>query len=247
MNRDVVLITGASSDIGLALVRRLAGVPEPPLILAHANSSTTRIEELRISIGSDAIHPLQADFSSAEEVTALADKILADFGTPNKIIHLPGLKLVYERFPKFKWDHFETDLNIQVRAAVILLKRFMPLMAKIPDARVVFLLSSVTRGVPPKFMSMYTIVKHAQLGLMRALASEYSATKVSVNAVSPGMVETRFLDNIPDVAKEMSAASVPRGRNATPDDVMNAIEFLLSEKSSYITGIELPVTGGSSY
>jgi 3-oxoacyl-[acyl-carrier protein] reductase len=107
--------------------------------------------------------------------------------------------------------------------------------------------SSVTRGVPPKFMSMYTVVKHAQLGLMRALASEYAESGVSINAVSPGMVETRFLENVPDMVKEMSAAAIPRHRNAQPDDVVDAIEFLLSSKAGYITGIELPVTGGAVY
>lgn len=247
MERDLALITGASSDIGLALIRRLAASPNPPRIVAHSNSSAARIEDLRASLNSDSIFALQSDFRSADAVAGLADKILSDFGTPNKIVHLPGLKLVYERFSKFKWDHFETDLNVQIRSAVILLKRFMPAMAKMPSAQIVFLLSSATRGVPPKFMSMYTIVKHAQLGLMRALASEYAGTAISVNAVSPGMVGTRFLDDIPDVAKQMTAAAIPRARNATPDDVVYAIEFLLSERANYITGIELPVTGGSTY
>jgi 3-oxoacyl-[acyl-carrier protein] reductase len=82
---------------------------------------------------------------------------------------------------------------------------------------------------------------------MRALASEYAGTGVSVNAISPGMVETRFLDNVPDVAKQMAAAANPRGRNATPDDVVGAMMFLLSSKVNYITGIELPVTGGAVY
>lgn len=247
MKADLALITGASSDIGLALIRHLVASPNPPIILAHSHSSSERIEALRAELNFDSIHPLQADLGSADAVAALADRIMVDFGAPNKIVHLPGLKLVYERFTKFNWDHFETDLNIQVRSAVVLLKRFMPIMAKLPTAQIVFLLSSVTRGVPPKFMSMYTTVKHAQLGLMRALASEYAGTGISVNAVTPGMVETRFLDNIPDVAKQMSASTIPRSRNATTEDVVNAIEFLLSEKSNYITGIELPVTGGSAY
>ncbi len=241
MSRQVVLITGASSDIGVALIERLLQLPERPLILAHCHSGAGRIP------ASDAVQPLICDLSSPDAVQAMAARILSEFSCPSQIVHLPGLKLLYERFTKFNWDHFAADLQIQVQSAVILMKRFLPLMAKMESPRVVFVSSSVTRGVPPKFMSMYTVVKFAQLGLMRALASEYAEAGVNVNAVSPGMVETRFLENIPDMVKEMSAKSIPRHRNATPDDVVDAIEFLLSPRSAYITGIELPVTGGAVY
>jgi len=95
-------------------------------------------------------------------------------------------------------------------------------------------------------MSMYSIVKHAQVGLMRSLASEYASTGLSVNAVSPSMVKTRFLDDIPDVVKEMGAAASPRGRLATPEEVAGVIQFLLSTDSDAMTGIELPVSGGSA-
>jgi 3-oxoacyl-[acyl-carrier protein] reductase len=96
-------------------------------------------------------------------------------------------------------------------------------------------------------MSGYSVAKHAQLGLMRALASEYSSTPLRVNAVTPSMTETRYLDEIPQLAREMAAAANPLGRNAQPDEVAAAIEFLLSQNSEFITGIELPVCGGSAF
>ena len=247
MSRDIVLITGASSDIGLALIRRLAVAPEAPVILAHGHSGIARIAALRDALASAEIHPIEADFRSEACVAGLGEEVSRSFGPPTQIVHIPALKLVYERFSKFGWDHFEADLHIQLRSAVILLRRFLPAMARMPRARVVFLLSSVTRGVPPKFMSMYTVIKHAQLGLMRALASEYADTGLCVNAVSPGMVDTQFLDNVPELVKEMSASASPRRRNAKPDEVVDAIEFLLSPKASYITGVEIPVTGGAVY
>jgi len=245
VSRDIVLITGASSDIGLALIRRLAVAPEAPVILAHGHSGIARIAALRDALASAEIHPIEADFRSEACVAGLGEEVSRSFGPPTQIVHIPALKLVYERFSKFGWDHFEADLHIQLRSAVI--RRFLPAMARMPRARVVFLLSSVTRGVPPKFMSMYTVIKHAQLGLMRALASEYANTGLCVNAVSPGMVDTQFLDNVPELVKEMSASASPRRRNAKPDEVVDAIEFLLSPKASYITGVEIPVTGGAVY
>jgi 3-oxoacyl-[acyl-carrier protein] reductase len=247
MSRDLVFVTGASSDIGMTLIRRLTAAPAPPRILAHCHSSAARIEELRDQLGAgDSLVPLPCDFRSEDAIRELADSIVREFGCPNAVVHLPGLKLVYERFSKFDWGHFEGDLGVQLRSAIILLRRFLPAMAKMPNSRVVFMLSSVTRGTPPKFLSMYNIVKYAQLGLMRSLASEYGGT-VNINGVSAGMVETRFLENVPDIVKEMSAAASPKGRNATPQDVAAAIEFLLSPGAGYIHGIELPVTGGAVY
>jgi 3-oxoacyl-[acyl-carrier protein] reductase len=174
----------------------------------------------------------------------MADDILARFGTPAQIVHLPALLLTYERLTKFDWERFQRDMAIQVQSAIVLLQRFAAKMSKMPGARFVFVLSSVTRGVPPKFMSMYTVVKYAQLGLMRAAAAEYAGTNLNINAISPGMIETRFLADLPELAVQMAAAANPKERNATPGDILGAIEFLLSPEAGYITGIDLPITGG---
>jgi 3-oxoacyl-[acyl-carrier protein] reductase len=175
----------------------------------------------------------------------MADLIASEHGTPASIIHLPALPLSYERFTKFNWDRFDTDLAIQVQSIVLLLQRFLPKMAKLPRARVLFMLSSVVHGIPPKFMSMYTMIKYTQLGLMRSLAAEYAASTIRINAISPSMVETRFLKEIAEVAVQMSASANPQGRNATPEDLLGAIEFLLSNGSDYVHGVDIPIAAGS--
>jgi len=248
MNDESIFISGASSDIGMALIRHLAGAPDPPRILAHCFSGVERIAELRRELGGpDRVVLLPCDFRSEADTRLLAEQILREFGCPSGVVHLPGLKLVYERFTKYDWEHFQSDLAVQLRSAVVLLGRLLPPMAKLPSARVVFLLSSVTRGTPPKFISMYTVVKYAQLGLMRSLASEYGGTGLSINAVSAGMVETRFLDNVPTIVRELSAAASPKKRNATAGEVASAIAFLLSPAAAYIHGVDLPVNGGAVY
>jgi 3-oxoacyl-[acyl-carrier protein] reductase len=175
----------------------------------------------------------------------MAEDIASRFGTPDGVVHLPALRLTYERFTKFDWVRFEADMAVQVHSAVILLQKFLPKMAKMEDSRVVFVLSSVVHGMPPKFMSMYTVLKYAQLGLMRSLAAEYAGSKVRINGISPSMVETQFLGEIAEVAVQMSAAANPQGRNATPGDLLGAIQFLLSPASGYITGADIPIAAGS--
>ena len=240
MSRELALIVGASSDIGVALARRLLDTTDVR-ILAHHHQGADRIPK------HERIELVSADFSSTASVEDMAGRIVAGGGVPDQVVYLPGLKMRYERFSKFSLDHFDRDMHIQVRSAIALLKRLLPSMAKKPRAKVVFVLSSVTRGVPPKFTSMYAVVKQAQLGLMRALAAEYAGTGLTINAVSPTMVDTRFLDDIPGLAKEMTASGAPRGRLATTDDVVGPIQFLLSPESDFMTGVELPVTGGQGF
>jgi 3-oxoacyl-[acyl-carrier protein] reductase len=218
--------------------------PDEPIVLAHSFASGDRLGPLQAEYG-NRLQLLQADFSKRSSVEAMAERIATDHGTPAEIVHLPALRLTYERFTKFDWERFETDLAIQVESAVVLLQRFLPKMTKLPRARVLFVLSSVVHGVPPKFMSMYTMIKYTQLGLMRALAAEYASTPVRINAISPGMVETRFLQDIAEVAVQMSASTNPQGRNATPDDLLGGIEFLLSPASDYIHGIDVPIAAGT--
>ena len=241
---EIVLITGASSDLGGTLARSLLAGDKDLILIAHSFSGGARIQALKDEFG-DRVHSVTADFSDSAAVAAMSEDISIKFGTPTQIVHLPALRLNYDRLTKFDLNRFHQDIAIQVEAAVVLLKKFAPKMSKMPSARAVFVLSSVTRAMPPKFMSMYTIVKYAQLGLMRAAAAEYAASGLTVNAVSPSMIETQFVSEIADVAVKMSAAANPKGRNALPADIIGAIEFLLSPAAAYMTGVDIPVTGGS--
>jgi 3-oxoacyl-[acyl-carrier protein] reductase len=242
MATDLTLITGASSDIGVALIRHLL-ITTDRQIVAHSFSSNARIVDLQKE------HPariiaVQADLSDLSAITALADQLLA-LGEIAAVIHLPALPLLYDRFTKFKWDRFEQDFSIQVRSVALLLQRFLPKMSKKAGARIVFVLTSTVHGMPPKFTSMYTIVKYAQLGLMRCLAAEYAATNVRVNAISPSMVDTQFLSKLPEVAVKMAAESNPLGRNATPADLLGALDLLLSPASDYMNGVDIPIAAGT--
>jgi 3-oxoacyl-[acyl-carrier protein] reductase len=245
MTNEFVLITGASSDIGCALISRLLTGDKPLTVVAHSFQSADRLQTLQKEFG-ERLQSLQADLSQSVEVLAMADEIASRFGVPSKIVHLPALRLVYDRLTKFNWERFQQDMAIQVQSALILLQRFAPKMSKLPSAKIAFVSSSVTHGMPPKFMSMYTVAKYAQLGLMRAAAAEYAGTGLTINSISPSMIETRFLGDIAEVAVQMSAAANPKGRNAKPEDILGAIEFLLSPSSDYMTGIDIPLTAGST-
>jgi len=239
-----ILITGASSDLGVGLIRRLMDHADAPTILAHSFSGGAKLEVLRAEFG-ERVRLIQADCGDAASVAAMAEYIVAEFGIPARFVHLPALRPSPDRFTKFNLERFRQDMAVQVESAVILLKKFLPKMAKLPGARIVFMSSSYTHGMPPKYTAMYTVAKYAQLGLMRSLAAEYASTELRVNAVSPSMIETQFLQDLPELAVQMSASSNPQGRNARPEDIFAAVELLLSPGAGYMTGIDIPVAAGT--
>ena len=119
-------------------------------------------------------------------------------------------------------------------------------MAKAKGGRVITMLSSVTLGVPPKALTKYITVKYALLGLMKALASEYANKKVTVNCISPSMVETQFLSNLDKRIVQLTAEAHPLKRNAVVGDIIPVILMLLSDDSAYINGVNIPITGGNN-
>jgi NAD(P)-dependent dehydrogenase (short-subunit alcohol dehydrogenase family) len=244
---DVTLITGASSELGGALLPRIAAAGG--VVYAHCASGRERLEQRIAALkGPTRFVPLQADFSSLSQVEALIETIRSAHEAPNKIVHLTAAPLGIARFGKLDWDELEHDLHISLRSITLLCRTFLPALVQAGRAgRVVIVLSSVTLGVPPKGMSAYTTVKYALLGLTRALASEYADKAITVNAVSPYTMETPFLQRLPHSYAELSAKQNPSKRNATPADVVPAIELLLSDESGFITGANLPVTAGAAF
>ncbi len=238
---DVVLVCGASSDLGQRLIRRLAR--EHTTILAHYAHSSAELDQIARALPCRVV-PLRADFSSLEETQQFIRAIQADFGCPTKVAHFSAPKYSLQRFKQTPWEAFQANIDIQLRSMVCILRAFLPEMAKAQRGKVLVVLSSVTLGTPPKGASAYVATKYALLGLMRALASEYADRRININAISPSMVDTKFLSAIPSQLVELSKEQHPRRQLASPDDVVAAAAFLLSDESSYITGANLPITGG---
>jgi len=237
---NIVLIIGASSDIGLELINN---INEECLIIAHYNSTHEKLLELSTQIENKMIM-LKADLSKEDEVSIFLDKV-EEHGIPNKIVHLAAPKFENIRFKDISWDNFQNDINISLKSLTIVLNRFLPKLAKEKRGKVVCMLSSVVLNTPPKALTHYTTIKYAMLGLIKSLASEYSNKNIQINAISPSMCDTKFLDNLNEKIVELNAYHHPLKRNANVTDIIPLIKMLMSKESDYINGINIPVTGGS--
>lgn len=240
---NVYLITGASSDVGCALIERL--YQEGDLFIAQGASDLQGLASLcQAHLG--AIRTYNVDLTSQEALEAFIRDVQQNCPAPTHFIHLPALRVVNTKFKKFDEERFELDLSVQLRSAVALCKAFLPGMAKAKKGRVLFMLTSYLLGMPPKNTAAYIMVKSALEGLAKSLAADYASFGVTVNCVAPSMMETKFLADTSDLIVQASAEANPMGRNARPSDVVPAMAFLLSEEAGFITGVTLPITGGSA-
>ena len=240
------LITGATSDVGHALMERLlAKMGDEDCIIAQGSSDLERIRDL-CEAHPGKIKTFSVDLSNPEAISAFVEAVRTMCPAPTHFIHLPALRAINTRFKKFDEARFDLDMNVQIKSAVQLCKAFVPQMAKAKFGRVLFILTSYTIGCPPKNMSAYVMAKSALGGLAKSLAIEYASAGVTVNSVAPSMMETKFLSDTPDLIVQASAADNPMGRNCRVSDVVPAMEFLLSDEAGFITGVTLPITGGST-
>jgi len=240
---NIIFITGASSDIGVELIKSLK---EKCLIIAHYNNNIVRLTELQKEV-ENIIFPVKADFSDEKSIIKMLDKIEDEIGIPNKIIHLAASKFENIRFKNVNWTDFMKDINISLGSITQILNRFLPKMDLEKKGRVVTILSSVVLGLPPKALTQYTTVKYSILGLMKALAVEYASKKITINCISPSMIETQFLSKINERVVEFIAQSHPLKRNATVFDIIPTILLLISDDADYINGVNIPITGGINF
>jgi 3-oxoacyl-[acyl-carrier protein] reductase len=243
-SKKIILVVGASSDIGIAVLRCIDELNVK--IIAHCHRSEDKLRSLAGELKAEMLI-VNADLSTDNGLHNLLTSVSANCEGPDMIIHMPASKFGYVRFKEQTWDALQAEMNLQVKSAMLILQNYLPYMVGKRQGRIVIMLSSVCIGVPPKALSMYTITKYALLGLMKSLASEYSDKNITINAISPSMVETSFLSDIPEMMVQLSAAGHPLKRNAQVEEVAPLVRFLLSDEAQYISGVNFPVTGGSLF
>lgn len=242
MNKERILIVGASSAIGSEAIRALS--TEKTMIFAHYCSGLEKLTKLQDEI-SGQIFPINADLSTQEGCEKLIQSVSANCDFPDKILLLAAPRVALKRFKDLSCTEFMYTLNVQLISTFHILRAFLPKMAIAKSGKIIFMLSQYTLGVPPAAMAHYITAKYSLLGFMKALSSEYAAKKICINAISPSMLETAFLEEIPTMVVEQNAAMNPHKRNGTPLDVVPLIKFLFSDDSLFITGANIPVTGGA--
>ena len=236
----VYLITGATSDVGYELISTLKGNDAKFLLQGFGDA-----EKLTAFCEENGVDYKYFDVNLADN--AATDSFVEQLKeyAPTHFVHLPALRVVNTKFKSFDEERYMMDTNVQVMSAVKICKSIIPKMQKAKFGRILFMGTSYVLANPPKNTAAYVIAKSAVVGMMKCLAMDYAPYGITVNSVSPSMIETKFLAETSHLIVEQAAAAHPMKRNATVKDVVPAMAFLLSDEAGYITGVNLPITGGS--
>ena len=234
--QKTILVTGASSAVGKALIKKIA--KEYDTVYAHYNRGEQAVSALRDALADEGakLVPLQADFASEEDTRAMIARIREEEAAPGHVVHLSAMRASWKKAAKFSWEDYQNEVDTSLRPAVLLAQAFAPEMAKQKDGRFLFMLTAFTCGADPKYMSPYITAKFALLGLMKNLAAEYAQKKVSFRAVSPEMIDTPFVEQVPEPARRMAAEASPSGKLLSPDAVADAFASLLSDDATEHNG-----------
>jgi 3-oxoacyl-[acyl-carrier protein] reductase len=233
----IAFITGASRGIGLACAKALAAAGNR-VVLAARNRD--KLEEAAASI--PASYVVEIDMSSPDSIKAAFAQASKEVGridilVNNAAITRDGLSM---RMKKADWD---AVIDTNLTGSYLAIQQVLPGMIRERWGRIVNM-SSVVGESGNAGQANYVASKAGLIGLTKAIAQEVASRNVTVNAVAPGFIDTDMTSVLSPELKEKIQNNIPLRRMGTADEIAAAVEFLCSEKASYITGHVLDVNGG---
>ncbi|KAI1098586.1 NAD(P)-binding protein [Jackrogersella minutella] len=259
-------VTGGGSGIGKATCLALAiegarGVLVADIDLKTAESTVAEAKTVASnpSFQAQAIH---IDVTLEESVKNAVEHMVKSFGRIDYCVHCAGIPpQTFLSVAEASFAEFQTLLSVHVNGTFLVTSKSLAVM-KTQDLKQIdvnsprlggtrgsiIILGSVTSLFPPQHMVQYSTSKHAVLGISRTAALENAPLGIRVNCICPTWIDTPMLDQamktIPSINSQSVLVGVPMNRIGMPKEVANAAIFLCSPRSSFITGVALPVDGG---
>lgn len=243
-NGKVALVTGATGEIGKSIAKELGKLNARLVITGRDNKKLEAIKE-ELKNDNIQVEPIVADLSRSEDIKNLVRKSLEKFGKIDIVICNAAAinDKVFLDLSEEDWDYI---IRVNLTSVFILLKEVVPIMIKQKYGKIVIVTSivGITGGLGKANLA-YTASKAGLIGVTKNLAKNLAKYNITVNAVAPSFILSEMLtkSNITDKYKNLLDL-IPVGRFGTPEDVANAVVFLASDRSSYITGEILEITGG---
>lgn len=239
MTNKVAIVTGAAhpKGIGAAIANRLRE--------AGMTVVTTDLS------GAD----MEVDVTDPAQIEKCVDEVARQYGRIDVLVNNAGVGVGSAKFLEQKADEFDLTFNVNVKGMVRFSQVVIPHLQSKGDGVIVNIASLCGLRAIPAIPPSYTASKFAVVGLTKAMALEFGADGIRVNAVCPGSVDTQMRANVMELLAEEEGISVEEaeaaenatialGRPSSPDEIASVVAFLCGDEGQYVTGTAIPVDGG---
>ncbi|RFC54768.1 3-oxoacyl-[acyl-carrier-protein] reductase [Brumimicrobium aurantiacum] len=238
----VVLITGASRGIGKAIAEKC--VAEGAKVAFTYLSSEEKANALTAELTKDGgeVKGFKSNAANFDAAQALVDDVVKEFGQIDVLVNNAGITRdnLLMRMTEEMWDEV---INTNLKSAFNLTKAVQRPMLKARKGSIINM-SSVVGVSGNAGQSNYAASKAGMIGFTKSIAQELGSRSIRCNAIAPGFIETEMTDVLDEKVVQEWRNNIPLKRGGSTEDVANAVVFLGSEMSAYITGQTLNVCGG---
>lgn len=244
----VAAVTGASGGIGAAIARELARTGDHVVLLdVNVENARVQAEAIAAEYGGGAL-AMDCDVTARESVEAALAAAAETFGSVDVLINNAGITRDNLLF-KLEDDEWDDVIAVHLKGAYLCSRAAQRYMVKQRYGKIVNL--SSTSALGNRGQANYSTAKAGLQGLTRTLALELGPFNINVNAVAPGYVDTemtravaRRLGKDPEAYKAERAATIPIRRAGQPEDIAALVQFLCSDRASYVSGQIIYASGG---
>ncbi|UZW58298.1 SDR family oxidoreductase (plasmid) [Sphingobium sp. JS3065] len=243
MSKEVCVVTGGASGIGLGAAMAMARSGATVAILdKRAEACASALEEMKRA--SLTAHSYVVDVTDPVAVNAAAESIEAELGPVTGLVTSAGISIpgAPEHMPLEDW---QAVMDVGVTGIFICCQAFGRYMLERKRGAIVIVSSIAGFGCAPNRPN-YTASKWAAMGLTKSLAVCWADRNVRVNCLAPGFVDTPLARASTGGWQDILMSRNPMGRSASPDEIGNVVQFMLSDASSYMTGNIMAVDGGQT-
>jgi len=240
----VALVTGASRGIGEAIARLLAEQGAHVVISSRKQADLDTVAASIVAAGGKAT-AIAAHQGDSAALRHLMDRIGAEFGRLDILVNNAATNPYFGHIADTDVGMIDKTLQVNVKGYFELSSLAAKLMKQGGGGSIINI-ASINGLRPAMFQGIYSVTKAAVVNMTQAFAKECGPWKVRVNAVLPGLTDTKFASALiaNDGIRKSFLAQVPLGRVAQPEEIAPAVLFLASDASSYVTGTTLVVDGG---
>lgn len=242
LKRKTAVITGASRGIGLAIAHNLAAHGARCILVSRkADTLEAAATEIR-DLGFEA-EAMTCHTGHPEQIQVMYEKIIENYGSLDILINNAATNPHFGEMITADEKLWDKTLDVNIKGPFFMIKHAVPLMQ---NGGAIVNVASVNALKPGMYQGIYSATKAALLNMTQTLARELAPKNIRVNALLPGLTDTKFASAIisSDKIREYALAQIPMHRYAQPEEIAGAVLYLVSDAASFTTGTSIICDGG---